>query len=328
MSLGGRIAELRRQKGWSQENLAEQLGVTRQSVSKWESDASVPDLDKIVSLSDLFGVSTDYLIKDDEPEAAATAAEPQAEQSAHYVSASQAQEFIAMTENSAPKTALAVMLCILSPVCLIFLAALSDVQQAPISEGAATGIGMAALLILVAVGVAALIITSGKLSKYEFLDKELIRLDAAAERSVRNMKADFQGSYYRSVAIGVTLCILGVLPLIVLSCMGARDIVVASGVDLLLICVAIAVYLFVRFGCIWSAYNKLLQLDDYTPENKAVERRTSVFSGAYWCLMTAIYLAASFVTGRWDRTWIIWPVAGVLFAAVRGIVDSVIKGKK
>ena len=106
MSLGGRIAELRRQKGWSQENLAEQLGVTRQSVSKWESDASVPDLDKIVSLSDLFGVSTDYLIKNDEPEAAATAAEPQAEQSARYVSASQAQEFIAMTENSAPKTAL------------------------------------------------------------------------------------------------------------------------------------------------------------------------------------------------------------------------------
>lgn len=324
MSLGGKIAELRRQKGWSQENLAERLGVTRQSVSKWESDTSVPDLDKIVSLSDLFGVSTDYLIKNDEPEAAATAAE----QSARYVSASQAQDFIAMAENSAPKTALAVMLCILSPVCLIFLAALSEMPQAPISEGAATGIGMAALLILVAAGVAMLIITSGKLSKYEFLDKELIRLDAAAERSVRNMKADFQRPYYRSVAIGVTLCILGVLPLIVLSCMGARDIAVASGVELFLICVAIAVFLFVRFGCIWSAYNKLLQLDDYTPENKAVERRTSVFSGAYWCLMTAIYLAASFVTGRWDRTWIIWPVAGVLFAAVRGIVDSIIKAKK
>ena len=46
MSLGGKITELRRQKGWSQENLAEKLGVTRQSVSKWESGASVPDLDK------------------------------------------------------------------------------------------------------------------------------------------------------------------------------------------------------------------------------------------------------------------------------------------
>lgn len=63
MSLGGKITELRRQKGWSQENLAEKLGVTRQSVSKWESGASVPDLDKIIGLSELFGVTTDYLIK-------------------------------------------------------------------------------------------------------------------------------------------------------------------------------------------------------------------------------------------------------------------------
>lgn len=63
MSLGDKIIELRRQKGWSQENLAERLGVTRQPVSKWESGASVPDLDKIVGMSELFGVTTDYLIK-------------------------------------------------------------------------------------------------------------------------------------------------------------------------------------------------------------------------------------------------------------------------
>ena len=62
MSLGDKIAELRRQRGWSQENLAERLGVTRQSVSKWESGASVPDLDKIIGLSELFGVTTDYLL--------------------------------------------------------------------------------------------------------------------------------------------------------------------------------------------------------------------------------------------------------------------------
>lgn len=328
MSLGGKIAELRRQKGWSQENLAERLGVTRQSVSKWESDTSVPDLDKIVSLSDLFGVSTDYLIKNEESEAPVAAAQPQSGQSTRYVSGSQAQEFIDLTVKTAPKIALAVMLCILSPVCLIFLAALSEMPQSPVSEGAAVAVSMAALLILIAAGVAILIINSGKLSKYGFLDKEAIRLDIAAERFVKDLKAAFQKPYYLSVAIGVVLCILGVLPLIVLASMEARDIVIAACVDLLLIFIAIAVYIFVRFGCIWSAYNKLLQLDDYTPENKAVERRTGVFSGTYWCLMTAIYLAASFITEQWDRTWIIWPVSGVLFAAARSIADSVIKKVK
>ena len=64
MNLAEKIMNLRRQKGWSQETLAEKLDVTRQSVSKWESAQSVPDLDKILALSELFGVTTDYLLKE------------------------------------------------------------------------------------------------------------------------------------------------------------------------------------------------------------------------------------------------------------------------
>ena len=142
------------------------------------------------------------------------------------------------------------------------------------------------------------------------------------------MKAEFEKPYYLSVAAGVALCIIGALPLIVLACMEASNLIIAAGVDLLLILVAVAVYLFVRFGCIRSAYNKLLQEEDYTPENKEVERRTGTFSGIYWCIITAAYLGVSFVTSQWDRTWIIWPVAGVLFAALRAIAYSVIKNKK
>ena len=56
---------LRKKQGWSQEELAAKLEVSRQSVSKWESAASVPELDKIIRLSEIFGVSTDYLLKDE-----------------------------------------------------------------------------------------------------------------------------------------------------------------------------------------------------------------------------------------------------------------------
>lgn len=65
MILSEKIALLRKQNGWSQEQLAEQLHISRQSVSKWESGASIPDLDKIIKLSSIFGVSTDYLLKDE-----------------------------------------------------------------------------------------------------------------------------------------------------------------------------------------------------------------------------------------------------------------------
>lgn len=63
MNLSDRIQQLRKQRGISQEGLADQLGVSRQAVSKWESEQSIPDLDKIILLSEFFGVTTDYLLK-------------------------------------------------------------------------------------------------------------------------------------------------------------------------------------------------------------------------------------------------------------------------
>ena len=65
MIFADKLIQLRKKSGWSQEELAEQMNVTRQSVSKWEGSQSVPDLEKIVRLSELFGVSTDYLLKDE-----------------------------------------------------------------------------------------------------------------------------------------------------------------------------------------------------------------------------------------------------------------------
>ena len=63
MNVPERIQELRRQKGISQEELANELGVSRQAVSKWESGQSFPELDNIVALSDFFGISADYILK-------------------------------------------------------------------------------------------------------------------------------------------------------------------------------------------------------------------------------------------------------------------------
>lgn len=66
MNISKKIQELRKNKGLSQEQFAERLGVSRQAVSKWESNQSCPDIEKIALISELFGVSTDYLIKGDE----------------------------------------------------------------------------------------------------------------------------------------------------------------------------------------------------------------------------------------------------------------------
>lgn len=65
MTLGEKLVKLRRSRGLSQDQLAEMLAVSRQSVSKWERDESQPELSKLAALSDIFGVTTDYLLKDD-----------------------------------------------------------------------------------------------------------------------------------------------------------------------------------------------------------------------------------------------------------------------
>ena len=67
MTVGDRIQSLRKSKGMSQEELADQMGVSRQAVSKWESEQATPDLDKVVIMSELFEVTTDYLLKGIEP---------------------------------------------------------------------------------------------------------------------------------------------------------------------------------------------------------------------------------------------------------------------
>ena len=75
MILADKIVQLRKKNGWSQEELAAQLNVSRQAVSKWEGAQSVPDLDRILQMSALFGVTTDYLLKDEMEMEELTAAE-------------------------------------------------------------------------------------------------------------------------------------------------------------------------------------------------------------------------------------------------------------
>lgn len=76
MTLGEKIQQLRREKGLSQDQLAEMLNVSRQAVSKWERDEAVPETDKVIRLSEIFSVSIDFLLKE-QPQPAQEPPQPQ-----------------------------------------------------------------------------------------------------------------------------------------------------------------------------------------------------------------------------------------------------------
>ena len=326
MILADKIMELRKKNGWSQEELAEKVGVSRQSISKWESAQSVPDLNKILLLSKVFEVSTDYLLKDEigEDECTNEFAE-KSFQPKYYVSMEQANEFLRLKQLTAPSIALGVALCILSPVILILLAGATEIGffSRVFTEESAVMVGLIILISLVATAVFLFITSGSKTQEYEFLKLEDIEIAYGVEGMVRAERKRYRSCYVRNCAVGVCLCILSVVPLFMMLMFTENDFLVCLGVCMLFCMVALGVYVLVRNGIIWESYEELLQEGEYSRISKRNNKKNGRVGAIYWTVVTAVYLAYSFLTFEWDRTWIVWPIAGVLFATLIAILNMI-----
>lgn len=330
MILAEKIINLRKKNGWSQEELAEKLGVTRQSISKYEGAQSIPDLDKILKLSEIFGVTTDYLIKDEleEEEYAPSQMqenESESDRSVHKVTMEMANEYLQIIDWTAGKTAFATMLCILSPIVLLMLGAMSEMPDYHISENAAAGIGICVLIVLIAIAVTIFILCGMKTKKYEFMEKEDIETAYGVSGMVKEKRDAYHSMYVTQLVIGITCCICSVIPLFGTLAVSESDFYMVSAVCMLLTLVAIGTYFIVRSAAKMNAMNQLLEEEDYTRQKKHENKKMSGPVMVYWLIATAIYLAWSFTTNDWDRTWIIWPVVGVLFPAFYAIVNGIRK---
>ena len=321
MILADKIIDLRKKHGWSQEELAEMLDVSRQSVSKWESAQSVPDMQRIIRLSEIFGVTTDYLLKDSEE--LAVVAEPSADTNARTVGMEEANAFLSVRERNSRTVALGVMLCILAPIALILLGGAQDLGMIPLTDTQAGGIGLVALMLLIG-GAVALFITSGmRTSRFEYMEKEPIDTLYGVDGMVRERRDRFQPTFARQLTVGIVLCVLGVLPLFIAMIFCKEDsFAMVASVGAMMALIAVGVLLIVRVSVIWGSYQTLLEEGSYTREAKEGQKHQSALGSVYWGLVLAGYLAWSFLTNDWHRTWIVWPVAAVAYAAVAGIVNA------
>ncbi|MBQ6753308.1 MAG: helix-turn-helix transcriptional regulator [Clostridia bacterium] len=326
MILADKIINERKKLGWSQEELAEKLDVSRQSVSKWESAQSIPDLTKILQLAEVFGVSTDYLLKDElEPTDNNIVYETgESSEKVTMVSMEQANEFMEGERKRAPRIALGTTLCILSPVTLIVLAGLQDTGILPITEGAAAGIGLALLFILVAAAVFIFITAGGRKEKYNFIETDNFETAYGVSGIVKAKKEEFHDKKTRYNAIGVVMCILAVLPLIIGGIMEVSDSILILLVGLMLVLIAAAVYMFININMIEDSYNMLLQESDYTKENKMANSKLVTFNATYWSLAVVIFFLIMYFNNRFDA-WPVFLVAGVMYSPARMIVRNFIK---
>ena len=328
MILGEKIARLRRKNGWSQEELADKMEVSRQAVSKWESGQTMPDLERILRLSSLFGVTIDYLLKDGEaPERPRLEAveDPQI----RLISLADAADYLTLRERASVQIASGTFLCILAFMPLLLLGAAAE--QFQLSEALAALIGLASLFLLAAIAVVIFMRCGFHSAPYRFIELGEFRAENDVNDMVRARKMQFRSAYLRGNLIGVCLCILSPLALFS-GILSENDFTQALLLCVTLLLAGIGVVFFILVGVRWASMERLLREGDFAPRTKSgsfkrackirVESLDEQLNSAYWLLTTTIYLAWSLFTHDWGKTWIVWPVAGVLFCAIRVIVDA------
>lgn len=326
MIFADKLIRLRKKSGWSQEELAEKLNVSRQAVSKWESAQTVPELEKLLQLSALFGVTTDYLLKDElELE---EYAESRGETSVKHINLAQAQEFLLWRRKAAVAIAAGAFLCIISIVPLLMLGAAAEEGIAGITNEVASAFGLCLLAVLVAAGVSLFVWCGFKNAPFEFIDSEPFETDYGVHGMVTEKKKSYRGTYAACNIAATCLCILSPIPLFL-------GILLKEALfpTILLLCVtiliaAVGVVLFILCGVRWASMAKLLQEADYAYFEKEKNSSKEVVSRAYWSLAVAIYLGWSFLSGRWTITWIVWPLAGMFYAVLNSILQLTVWRKE
>ncbi len=332
MILADKIIELRKKAGMSQEELAEKLGVSRQSVSKWEMAQSTPDLNRILKMSEIFGVTTDYLLKDEIDLTKTGVSDIQAEDIHDEteppltpVSMKEANDFLTQNSKHAFLIASGVALCIVSVTPTI----LFDIFNNSVLQD----LSAVFMFLIIAFAVGLFIFSSMSMKKFDYLEKNCIDTEYGVDGMVKTKKEQYQPKHTMMIAFGVILCILSVVPVIAFSASVDSDFFALIGTVLLFVFVAVGVFMIVNTNIINGGYNILLEEDGHSRERKtgihtsksSTAAKTGSAVGVFWCIVTAVFFAYSFITWDFGRSWVIFPIAGVLTPVIAIISNAIFK---
>lgn len=280
------LRELRKQKGLSQEELAEQLNISRQAVSKWENGSAYPELDKLMLLCELFRCTLDDLLQGDMSEKQGVSIERYEN---HYHMMSKAMTF-----------GVTVILLGISFYCFMEPYFLREQET----------ILNIMFMVFVIIGVMAFVYfglqSENFHKKYPQLPQQIYKeseLDA------------FQRKYTISIVVGVGLILVSFLAQLMLDSLLHESI--ANGSFMLLITISVGI--FVYFGCEKSMYE-----DTKKTENKSSKRDDVIgkWCGCIMLVATAIYLLWSFILRAWEISWIIYPIGGIICGIVTMLLNK------
>ena len=368
MILADKIIKERKKLGLSQEELAEKMNISRQSVSKWESNQSLPEIDKILLMSSIFGVTTDYLLKDeietyekltnngsrderDNTENESNSAivlekggktltifpENTKENRGQFirtVTMEQANDFLSSRGKAAKNIALGTFLCIMSVIPLFLVMVASENRLMDYSEDTAGALGLVLMFLILIPAVVLFVYTGSKNSPYEFLEKEPFETEQGVVEMVREKQKAFSSKYTKFNIAGIVFCLLSPIAIFIVPFIVNDAIIIFSSLTVTLTLAGIGTVFFILAGVRNEAMQKLLKEGDYSEAAKDVKSIKGAVGTIYWLVVTAVYLLMLFLSGdqgndwKGGHSWIIWPVAGVLFPVVLMICDMIQNKRK
>jgi hypothetical protein len=158
-----------------------------------------------------------------------------------------------------------------------------------------------------------------KTSKYDFLERGEFYLDSGLLPLLEAESKKVQDAVTVKIVVGVVMCVGSLLVMFIVSALISDTL----SVSVMLALIGVAVYLIVTGAMQRDIYSKLLRKGDYALNLVKTRETMNTLAAIYWPLAVAVYLLWSFLLNAWAISWIVWPVAGVLFAALSGLVQII-----
>ena len=316
MILADKIIKLRKQCGWSQEELAEKMNVSRQSISKWEGATSIPDLNKIIQLSQIFGVSTDFLLKDEMEVEEFTGNSD--EEGFPLINLKAATDYMDSLHQAAKLISRGVLLCIYGIIPMLFMVGFSELEESNLDENLAAGLGVIILLMIVAVAVSFFVGSTRYTRDHEKFNTGKFELEYGVKSILKEQAEVYHSAFYSKLSLCIGMYIVSVIPVVMAGILDVPEGYTIFTVVALLAIVGAATYFLIPLVFKKGAFDRLLGEGEFNPKFRKENEQVEKFAGIYWPLVVAVYLGWSFFTMDWYITWVVWPVAGLVFAGLSG----------
>ncbi|RXZ82474.1 XRE family transcriptional regulator [Paenibacillaceae bacterium] len=251
MSFSEKLLQLRKEKGYSQEALAEKLCTTRQAVSKWENGQGFPETEKLLMIGNLFEVSIDYLLKDTEAKAVS-------DERGYYVSQEMAEGYLSYQQKLSNRIA--------AGMCLLILACLPYVmfRQEPV-------VYSFLIILLAAAGI--IVLASAILKdeeRYHVLDKEALMLDQGYVKQLTERLSRLKRKYAAVIIVGVGMVAIGGMAFL-LEKKGIAEGALVPYYPVCVVLLAMGAYIIIRTFALLASYDLLIN------NEKHINRRNAGF---------------------------------------------------